>query len=485
MLIVGGGFSGLGAAIRLQRAERSDYLVIERGHTLGGTWRDNTYPGAACDVPSPLYSFSFAPHPDWTRAYSAQPEIQAYLQRLACEPGVGERIRLDCELLAARWDGPTRSWVATTSQGTIIASILVTAFGALCEPAQPLIKGLSEFAGPVFHSARWRHDYPLADRRVAVIGTGASAIQFVPEIAPRLAHLDVYQRTAAWVLPQTDHEYSRPHRAVLRHLPGYRRLVRAAMYATRELTAVGFCYRPRLLGIGRRQALAHLSHQVADPALARRLTPDYALGCKRVLRSNQWYPALQRDNVELVTDAIIEVGPHAVITADGRSRPVDAIVLATGFHVTDSPAAELIRGRDGHTLAAHWRRHGQQAYKGTSVAGFPNLFLLIGPNTGLGHTSMIYMIESQLNYLLDALRVIDQHQLATVEVRRPAQDAYNRRLHRRMARTVWTTGGCRSWYLDRHGHNTTLWPGFTFVFRWLTRRFTLDAYDSTAREDGR
>jgi cation diffusion facilitator CzcD-associated flavoprotein CzcO len=481
VLVVGAGFAGLGAAIRLARSGRRDFLVIDRGPDVGGTWRDNTYPGAACDIPSQLYSFSFAPKREWSRSYSTQPEIYAYLRRVAAESGTLDRFRFGCELLAATWDAAAARWDVRTSTGTFTASILVTAFGALCEPRRPDIDGLDDFAGEVVHSARWPADLDLIGKRVAVIGSGASAIQLVPAIAANVEQLDVYQRTAPWILPHAGHEYSPRQRRLLR-LPLARRAVRALEYATREITALGFAYEPRLLAVARRQAETHLQRQVADPVLRGRLRPDYGIGCKRVLISNDWYPALQRDNVTLVTEPIARVAPNSIVTADGLSHEADVLVIATGFCVTDSPAADLVKGADGLTLGEQWREFGQEAYKGTAVAGFPNCFMLIGPNTGLGHTSMIQMIESQLNYLLDALDVIDHYGLATVEVRVDAQDEFNERLQARMKRSVWLTG-CRSWYLDVRGRNTTLWPGFTIAFRWITRRFDLEAYDSTATED--
>jgi cation diffusion facilitator CzcD-associated flavoprotein CzcO len=483
VLIIGSGFSGLAAAIALHKAGRHDFVVIERGNEVGGTWRDNTYPGATCDVPSQLYSYSFALNPEWTRSYSPQAEIQDYLRRVARESGTLDRHVFDCELLSASWDANVAGWQVATSKGSYVATVLVTAFGALCEPAGPDIDGLADFSGETFHSARWRHDYDLTGKCVAVIGTGASAIQIVPAIASGVAQLDVYQRTAPWILPHRNRRYSPLERQLFRRLPGYQRLLRGLIYAVREVMAIGFAYRPRLLDLFRRQALAHLAKQVPDRELRRRLTPDFDLGCKRVLISSKWYPTLQRANVALITSPISHVRGDTIVTADGQARPVDVIITASGFRVTDSPAAELIKGSDGRTLADQWREFGQEAYKGTAIAGFPNCFMLIGPNTGLGHTSMLYMIESQVQYLLDALAVMDRYDLGTVEVRRQSQDTYNRRLQKRMARTVWMTGGCRSWYLDARGRNTTLWPGFSFTFRWITRRFDLGAYDSRARED--
>ena len=480
VLIVGSGFAGLGAAIRLDRAGRPDFLVIERGSEVGGTWRDNTYPGAACDVPSNLYSFSFAPNPDWSQEYSPQAEIQEYLRRTAEASGTLDRHLFNCEMLSAQWDSEANRWVVQTSSGLITATVLVTAFGGLCEPRLPEIAGLDTFAGELFHSARWNHDVDLTGKRVAVIGTGASAIQLVPEIAGLVSHLDVYQRTAPWIMPRRNRRHSAAYQLAIRHVPGFRRWRRGLTYGRLEVTSLAFCYAPRVLDLLSRRAAAHLHDQVADPQLRARLTPGFHLGCKRILFSDNYYPALVRENVELVMAPIVEIGECGIRTADGTVRSVDVLVVATGFHATDSPAAELITGADGRTLGERWRRSGQQAYKGTTVAGFPNLFSLVGPNTGTGNMSMIYMIESQFNYLLDALDVMDRHQLGTVEVHRADQDRHNAHLQRRMAHTVFATG-CSSWYQDDRGRISAVWPGFAFAFRSATRRFDLDAYRSEAR----
>lgn len=480
VLIVGAGFSGLGAAMALERAGRGNFLVIDRGPEIGGTWRDNTYPGAACDVPSQLYSFSFALNPDWTRTFSSQSEIQGYLRRTAEHSGTLDRHLFNCELLAARWDGADNQWVVRTTRGTFTATMLVTAFGGLCEPK--LLDGIDTLDVEVFHTARWNHDIDLRGRRVAIIGTGASAVQIVPYIASVANHLDVYQRTAPWVMPRDDRAFTPAERTANRRIPGYQRAKRGLIYARRELNSIGFCYLPKLLELASRQAGAHLDRQIEDPELKRRLTPTFAMGCKRVLLSDDYYPAIARENVDLVTEPITRINGATVTTADGKVREIDVLILATGFRATDSPSAELITGADGRTLAERWAEDGQQAYKGTTVAGFPNLFMLVGPNTGVGNTSMIYMIESQLNYLLDALRLMDRHYLATVEVHARVQRRYNVELQRRMARTVWSTG-CQSWYLDAEGRNSTLWPGFGFLFRALTRRFDLDAYRVTVRAD--
>ena len=483
ILIVGSGFAGLGAAIKLTQAGKHDFVVIERGSEVGGTWRDNTYPGAACDVPSHLYSYSFELNPNWTRSFSSGGEIQQYVRDVARKYDVLDKHVFNCELLSANWDASAGRWVVETSKGAYTAKILVCAVGALSEPARPDIEGIEDFPGDIVHSARWDHDVDLTGKRVALIGTGASAIQIGPEIAPHVAHLDVYQRTAPWIVPRHDRTYSKLERLAYRYIPGLQRLVRTLIYWGRETFVFGFAINPKLAAPARWMAEGNIARGVQDPALREAVTPTFQIGCKRILISNDWYPMLERDNVSLVTDGITAVRGNAVVTADGREREVDAIVMATGFHVTDSPAFNKIKGADGRTLGEVWRQDGMQAYKGSTIAGFPNLFDLVGPNTGLGHNSMVLMIESQLNYLMDGLRTIDEHGLATIEVRQDAQRAYNAKLQRRMARTIWNTGGCSSWYLDAQGRNTTLWPGFTFTFRQRTRRFDADAYISTALSD--
>jgi len=483
VLIVGSGFAGLGLAIKLAQAGHQDFVVIERGSEVGGTWRDNTYPGAACDVPSHLYSYSFELNPEWTRSFSQQTEIQSYLRRVARKHFVLDRHVFDCEMESAEWNPATSRWDVTTSRGDYTARTVVSAVGALCEPALPDIAGIETFAGQVFHSAQWNHDADLTGRRVALIGTGASAIQIVPAIAAQVGHMDVYQRTAPWILPRMDRKYSSVERFAFKHVPGFQRLSRALIYATRETQLVGLAKLPVLMKPLQKTAEKHIAHQIGDRALRRKVTPNWRIGCKRMLLSNGWYPALQRDNVELVTDPIAEVCPDAVVTKDGIVREVDAIIVATGFHVTDSPANDTIVGADGRTLTETFCEHGMQGYKGAAVAGFPNMFFLVGPNTGLGHTSMVYMIESQIAYAIDAIATIERDDLATVEVRREVQDAYNTKLQNQLKPTVWMTGGCASWYLDAHGNNTTLWPGFTFVFRKLTKHFDADAYRTTTRAE--
>jgi cation diffusion facilitator CzcD-associated flavoprotein CzcO len=472
--IIGAGFGGIGTAIRLRQRGYHDVVVFDRGGDVGGAWRDNSYPGCACDVPSHLYSFSFAPNPGWSRSFSPQPEILNYLRRCVVDYDLRPRLRLDHEVRQAAWDEPSRRWVLDTSRGRYTADILVAAGGLLCEPSVPDLPGLETFAGTAFHSARWDHGYDLAGRRVAVVGTGASAVQFVPAIAGKVARLNLFQRTPAWVVPRRDRPLSAAKRAFFGRFPAAQRALRAGIYWARESNAIAFLH-PVLMPLAQRTALRHLRAAVPDPNLRARLTPGYTLGCKRVLLSDDFYPALARDNVELVTDPIAEVRPDAVVTRDGVAHPVDTIIFGTGFHVTDSPLARLVRGRDGRSLAEAWRDT-MQAYQGITVSGFPNLFLLLGPNTGLGHNSVVFMIECQISYLLRALAHLDRTGTTAIEPTLPAQRTFVASVDRRMRGTVWSQGGCRSWYLDANGRNSTLWPGYTWTYWLRTRRFDPGAY---------
>jgi cyclohexanone monooxygenase len=479
VLIIGSGFAGLGAAIKLRKQGRDDFIVIERGSEVGGTWRDNTYPGAACDVPSHLYSYSFELNPNWSRAFSPQPEIQAYLRATAEKYGVVDKHLFNTEVTRAEWDEDANLWRVATTAGDFTATVLVSAVGALCEPSLPDIKGIESFKGTIFHSARWDHSADLAGKRVALIGTGASAIQIGPAIVDKVGHLDVYQRTAPWIMPRHDRSYSTLESLAYKRVPFLQRAAREAIYWGRESYVLGFAFQPQILAATQRIAKQNIAKGIKDPALGSQVTPDWQIGCKRILLSNTWYPMLAREHVDLVTDGIAEVRENAVVAADGTVREVDAIIVATGFHVTDSPAFETIIGRDGRSLADLWREQGQQAYKGAAVAGFPNLLFLVGPNTGLGHSSMVYMIESHINYLLSALDHLDATGTTRFEVREDAQAEFNGSLQAKMARTIWTTGGCASWYLDSHGRNTTLWPSFTFAFRHITRKFDAAAFHTS------
>ncbi|MBZ4321578.1 flavin-containing monooxygenase [Streptomyces huiliensis] len=474
--VIGSGFGGLGAAIRLRREGVTDFVVLERADAIGGTWRDNTYPGCACDVPSHLYSFSFAPNPEWPRNFSGQPHIRAYLERVADTFGLRPHLRLNSEVRAARWDGEGMRWELETASGAYTADLVVSATGPLSDPRLPDVPGLDTFPGPVFHSARWDHGTDLRGKRVAVVGTGASAIQIVPGIQPDVDRLTLFQRSPAWVLPRADRRITGVERWLHGKVPATRAARRGMLWGIRELQVGAFTKRPDRLGLVEAVARAHLRRAVKDPDLRARLTPDYRIGCKRILLSNDYYPALTRPNVDVVASGLAEVRGSELVAGDGTRAEADVLVFGTGFRVTDMPIAQRITGADGTTLAEQWK-DGMAALRGTTAAGFPNFLFIIGPNTGLGNSSMILMIESQLNYLADFLRQLDVLGGRTALVARPsAVNAWNRGLQRRMERTVWNTGGCDSWYLDSEGRNTTAWPGTTAEFRRITRRVDLQEY---------
>jgi cation diffusion facilitator CzcD-associated flavoprotein CzcO len=467
--IIGSGFSGLAMAVELKQAGREDFVILERGHDVGGTWRDNAYPGCACDVPSHVYSFSFAPNPEWSTTFSPQPEIHAYIQKVARDLGLVEHVRFGCEVEDAKWDSAAQRYEIRTSAGSMTARVLVSAAGPLSEPSIPDIKGLRDFKGTIFHSASWDHEHDLAGERVAVIGTGASAIQFVPKIQPEVGELHLYQRTAPWIMPRTERKITRAERAVYRRFPAAQRAMRTGIFWGRELIALPLL-RHRLTPLLRKVGEAHLRKQVPDPELRARLTPDYEPGCKRLLISNTYLPALTQPNVSVLTDGIQEVRENSIVDANGVEREVDTIILGTGFHVTDLPIVQRLRDGDGRTLGEHWA-DGLSAHRGTTVAGFPNLFFLLGPNTGSGHMSVIFNAESQVSYVMGALEHMERAGAAAVEPRPEAQDAWNDSVQARMDGTVWTAGGCASWYLDANGRNTTLWPDFAFRFRQEVKRF--------------
>lgn len=478
--IAGSGFGGLGTAIRLAQSGFGDFLVFERSSDLGGVWRDNTYPGCACDVESHLYSFSFARNPEWTRSFSPQREIKAYLRSCAERFGVLPKVRFDHEIRSAAWDDDAQRWRLETSQGNFTADVLVAAVGALSDPAIPALKGLDTFAGKVFHSARWDHEHDLTGERVAVIGTGASAIQFVPAIQPKVAKLVVFQRTAPWIVPRRDRALGAWQKELMRRSQAAQWLKRAGIYALREAMALAF-FDTRAAKLTQRLALNHLARSVRDPALRKRLTPSYAMGCKRILLSDDYLPAIQKENVDLVTEGIAEIRPEGVLTTDGTLHEASTIIFGTGFNVQKYPFADRVRGRAGRSLADTWKT-GMTAHLGTTVAGYPNLFLLQGPNTGLGHTSVITMIESQIEHIVNALRHMSARGMSSVEPRPEAQAAFVAHVDERMRGTVWTSGGCASWYLDERGRNSTLWPGFTFTFKRRVEPF--DAREYIVRAGG-
>ncbi|MGE0707616.1 MAG: SDR family NAD(P)-dependent oxidoreductase [Planctomycetota bacterium] len=472
--IVGAGFSGMAAAIALRRAGIGDFVVLEKAATFGGTWRENTYPGCACDVPAHLYSFSFAPNAGWSRVFAGQEELQRYLQRVAGDFGLARDTRFGIELRRASWDEPRRQWRLETTQGVVEARHLVLGTGPLHHPSLPTLPGLESFRGEAFHTARWRHDLDLRGKRVAVVGTGSSSIQLVPELQPLVSHLTVFQRTAPWVLPKPDHGYPGPQRLAFRRLPGARLAYRGAIYGALELLQLAQ-RDPDAMRQVQRLGLWLLRRQVPDPALRAQLTPDFVLGCKRLLLSNTYYPALQAENARLVARGVVRVTPKGLVDDAGEEHPVDAIVWATGFRVTDPPIAEQVLGADGLSLAESWGGS-PRAYLGTTVRGFPNLFHIIGPNLGNGHGSALTIIEAQARYLTEALLALRREGADRLEVRRGLEATWNDEVQAALAGTVWNAGGCASYYLDRNGRNSSIYPWSTIDLRRRLARFDPDDY---------
>ena len=477
VVIIGAGFGGVGLGARLADQGMRDFLIFDRATGVGGTWWANRYPGCACDVPSHLYSLSFAPNPDWTRRFAPRAEIQAYLSRCVEKFGLGPHLVLGNGIERAAWDESSSMWQLTDSRGRAwSADVLVSAIGGLSRPAWPDIDGLHDFSGPVFHSQQWDDSVELAGKRVAVVGTGASAAQFVPEIAETVESLDVYMRSPQWILPRPDAAISPARRNLYRRFPLLQKMARFGIWLISEARVPGLAWSNRLAVFHRWLARRHLRRQVPDERMRARLAPDYDIGCKRVILSSDFYPALMRDNVSLVDCGIDRVEGDAVVDAHGRRRPADVVILGTGFRATDPVPEGMISGRDGLDLGALWKQ-GPEAWRGVAVSGFPNLFLLMGPNTALGHNSVILMIEAQIEFVLRALDHRRRHGIDVLEIGDRAQREYNAWLHNKLAGTVWNAGGCSSWYLHpESGRNTTLWPGFTWQYARMMRRFEPDDF---------
>jgi cation diffusion facilitator CzcD-associated flavoprotein CzcO len=476
--VVGGGFAGVGAAVLLRRAGYDDVTVFERGERIGGVWHHNTYPGAACDVPSHLYEFSFEPNPRWSRRYAPQAEIQAYLEDVARRNGVLDRIRTSTEVQSARWDDERATWVLQTSAGQHEAGVLVTACGQLSVPSAPPLEGLDSFEGPAFHTARWRHDVDLQGKRVAVIGTGCSAIQVVPAIQPIVQSVTVYQRSPGWTIPKMDFAYSERTKRLFERFPVLQRIDRAAVFGFMELGAAAMTNRRWLLGPFRAAARAQISKAIKDPELRAKVTPADEVGCKRIMLTDEWYPTLTRPNVDLVTDRIAEITPRGVSTEDGVQRPADALILATGFRTHGFVAPMEITGAGGRSLAQEWAQV-PRAYLGMSVPGFPNMFLLYGPNTNGGTGSVIYTIEAGVNHVIAALRELDRSQARRIELNAAKAEAYDRELRAALAGTVWHTG-CTSWYVDSDGNDPNQWPWLWSAYRRRAERIEPGTYELTA-----
>jgi cation diffusion facilitator CzcD-associated flavoprotein CzcO len=481
VIVIGTGFAGLGMAIKLKAAGNDDFVVLEQADGVGGTWRANTYPGCACDVQSHLYSFSFEPNPKWSRMFARQPEIRAYLEHCTDKYGVRPHIRFGSAVTAARFDEEAGVWHVEVNGGERVhtARVVVAGFGPLSRPEYPNIEGIDSFKGQAFHSAEWRSDIDLKNKRVAVVGTGASAIQFVPQIAGKVERLHLFQRTAPWVLPKADRPTSRGERALFRRFPGLQRAYRRLIYWRLETRVLGFTVHPKVMKAAEVIGRMHINRAIKDPELRKAVTPDYTIGCKRILISNDYYPALARDNVDVAQGGVARVTENGVVAQDGTEYEVDVIVYGTGFKVHDPLGHLRITGRDSVELGVLWREQGLEAYLGTTIAGFPNLFILVGPNTGLGHNSIVYMIESQVHYVLEAMKAMEARKARFVDVRPKAQAEFNHDIQQQLDGAVWSSG-CASWYLDASGKNRTLWPGFTFRFRQATDEFKADDYELAA-----
>ncbi|ASR37735.1 4-hydroxyacetophenone monooxygenase [Prauserella marina] len=471
VVIVGTGFSGLGMAIQLRKEGRDDFVILEKADDVGGTWRDNTYPGCACDIQSHMYSFSFEQNPGWSRSFSPQPEIYEYMRGVARKYDLYRSVHFGQNVTAARWDADVNRWFITTAAGDeFVCRFLMSGIGALHIPHVPELPGIERFQGATFHSAQWDHDFELAGKKVAVVGTGASAVQFVPKIADDVTELNIFQRTPPWIMPKPDYSMPEWARRVFARIPLAQRAYRHLLYWILEVRAVGFNGKPGLMRLAQKIAKRNIDKNVKDRQLRRKVTPDYVLGCKRVLISNDYYPALNRDNVSVISEGISEVKEHSVVDSDGVEREVDAIIFGTGFHVTDAFEHLDITGVDGVNLGKLWAAEGMQTHLGITVNGFPNLFFLLGPNTGLGHNSVVFMIEQQIRYIVEAIRFADSRDAEAIDVRAEVQDRFNADIQRKLADGIWTKGGCTSWYLDAKGVNRTIWPGFTWRYWMRTRK---------------
>jgi cation diffusion facilitator CzcD-associated flavoprotein CzcO len=470
IVIIGSGFAGLCMAIRLKQAGYHNFVILEKNDDLGGTWRDNKYPGCACDVPSHMYSFSFELNPGWSRMFAPQHEIWEYMQQCADKYGIAAHTRYGRAVERMEWDDTIGRWRIGTAGGEVYtARAVVSGIGALHVPSIPEIPGADTFSGTAFHSAQWDRSCDLSAKRVAVLGTGASAIQFVPEIAKQARHVHVFQRTPPWIHPRPDFEIPPVVRATFAAAPPVMRAFRDGIYWLLEARAAGFAVHPRLMAPLQWMAERHIERQISDPALHAKVTPDYTIGCKRILLSSDYYPALTRPNVDLVTDPIVRITETGLACAAGSGYDVDVIIYGTGFKTVEAVAELNVAGRDGVKLQDMWR-DGIEAYHGITVAGFPNFFLLLGPNTGLGHNSVIFMIESQVQHVMSCLRLLARQSGKTIEVRASALRRFNDGIQRRLGRAVWSEGGCTSWYLDADGVNRALWPGFSFEYWARTRR---------------
>jgi cation diffusion facilitator CzcD-associated flavoprotein CzcO len=478
--IIGSGFSGLGMAIQLRRRGRDDFLILEKSHDIGGTWRDNTYPGCGCDVPSHLYSYSFEQNPYWSKVWCSQAEIQAYLQRVTGKYDLRPNAVFGTKIVAAHWDEVASRWLLRSADGrSVTAQFLVLGVGPISVPSIPRLTGIESFTGPAFHSSRWDHSVDLTGKKVAVIGTGASAIQFVPIIAERVGQLQLYQRTPPWVLGRVDPAIPKVFQKLFAKVPLARNFFRSFNYWCAESLGFGLYGHSNLYKVLEWAGKANIHKSIKDPALVDKLTPNYQVGCKRLLFSPTYYPALARPNAEVITDGIAEVRPGSILTADGTEREVDVIIYATGFHVFDAHDLD-IRGVGGESLAQRWNTDGIRTHLGITVAGVPNAFFLMAGNSAVIYTSLVFMIEQQVKFALRAMDRVQRRAAASIQVRQYAQDRFNEDIQRRSAQKVWVKGGCTNWYVDAKGVNR-LWPGFTWQYWRAARNFDETAFEFTRR----
>jgi cation diffusion facilitator CzcD-associated flavoprotein CzcO len=483
VLVIGAGFSGIGMGIQLRRAGIESFVILERGPDVGGTWRINTYPGCACDVPSHLYSFSYEKNPYWSRMYPTQPELRDYLSNVTDKHGLRPNMRFDSEVREAVFDEGAGRWRVTTKGGEqFSARVVASCMGGLSRPQIPKLPGLERFQGPAFHSATWDHSFDLTGKRVGVVGTGASAIQFVPQIASRVAKLHLFQRTPPWILPKPDRPIRRWEQVLFRMLPGYMAGLRNYLYWRQEVLGIGYTLKPKYLKLAERVALRYLKEAVPDPAVRARLTPDYRIGCKRVLLTNDYLQTMCRPNVEVVTDGVTEIRERSVVTADGAEREVDGLIFGTGFRTLDFTSPVRFVGPGGAELNEVWKTR-PRAYFGVATAGFPNLFFITGPNSRVANNSIVFMIEAQIRYVVECLEHMRDRKIATLQVRPEAQERYNARLVERAKRTVFATG-CKSWYLDEKGESPVLWPGFSSEFWWKSRRVAMADFTASSQGSG-
>ncbi|OUR90017.1 4-hydroxyacetophenone monooxygenase [Gammaproteobacteria bacterium 42_54_T18] len=468
--VVGAGFGGIGLGIKLKQAGVDNFRIFEQASDVGGVWRDNIYPGAACDVPSHLYSFSFEPNPEWKNMFGGQEEIYAYLQGCTKKYGLDKRIQYETTICAAEFDEVAGLWTLTDSSGkNYLARTCVMAVGALNVPSKPAFKGMDDFSGKIMHTAEWDPRCDLIGKNVAVIGTGASAIQVVPNIQPRVKKLTLFQRTPPWVLPKLNRKIAAPETALYKNIPFLQSLYRKTQYALFESFYPLFLWNTPASKVLDTAGRACINAQIKNPELRKKVTPGYRLGCKRVLLASNYYPTLTKENVEVVANGVKEINASGIVDSDGVQHDLDAIVLATGFKVPTAGAPFPITGKGGRLLSQDWKQL-SEGYKGIAVSGYPNLLFIMGPNTGPGNTSVIFFIEAQLNYITKYIATLNKKSLRYMDLQSKVQTAFNKKIQKKMENTAWTSG-CQSWYLTDDGKNSTLWPSFSADYYLQTLSF--------------